>query len=220
MASKTWKIYYLGIPKNEKRIQVEAYVVKNPSTNEIEFISYKIEPLEDEFLAIKITKEDHQTFKKYFSDDKLFSIIVENQIAPHIVGRNFAKLSALLTLHSPYKIPDIFNSGLKRGSIRTAWCGDTKTGKSEMGKDITYSHYKIGELIFGETSSRAGLTYTIDTENRAIIWGALPTNDRKFVFIDGIHSIPSEEMEQMREVLEQDTVKVSRSVSGEKASES
>ena len=216
LASKIWKIYYLGIPKNAKRIQVEAYAVKNPSTNEIEFVSYKIEPLQDEFLAIKITREDHQVFKKYFSDESLFPTIVENQIAPHIVGRNFAKLSMLLTLHSPYKIPDIFNSRLMRGSLRTVWIGDTKTGKSEMGKDITYMFYKIGELIFGETSSRAGLTYTIDTENRTIIWGALPSNDRKFVFIDGIHSISSEEMVQMREVLEQDVVKVSRSVSGER----
>jgi DNA-binding MarR family transcriptional regulator len=216
LASKTWKIYYLGIPKNVKRIQVEAYTVKNPSTNEIEFISYNIKPLEDEFLAIKITREDHQTFKRYFSDDNLFPTILEDQIAPHIVGRNFAKLSMLLTLHSPYKIPDIFNSRLIRGSLRTIWIGDTKTGKSEMGRDVTYMFYKIGELIFGETSSRAGLTYTIDTENRTIIWGALPTNDRKFVFIDGIHSITSEEIEQMREVLEQDVVKVSRSVSGER----
>jgi uncharacterized protein YcgL (UPF0745 family) len=216
LGSKIWKIYYLGIPKNAKRIRIEAYAVKNPSMNEIEFISYKIEPLEDEFLAIKITREDHQNFKKYFSDDTLFSTIVENQIAPHIVGRNFAKLSLLLTLHSPYKIPDVFNSRLIRGSLRTCWFGDTKTGKSEMGKDITYMFYKVGEMIFGETSSRAGLTYTIDTENRTIVWGALPINDRKFVFIDGIHSISSEEMEQMREVLEQDTVKVSRSVSGER----
>ena len=216
LASKTWKIYYLGIPKNAKRVQVEAYAVKNPSTNEIEFISYKIEPVEDEFLAIKITKEDHENFKKYFSDENLFSTIVENQIAPHIVGRNFAKLTLLLVLHSPYKIPDIFNSRLMRGSLRAVWIGDTKTGKSEIGRDITYMFYKIGELIFGETSSRAGLTYTIDTENKTIIWGALPTNDRKFVFIDGIHSITSEEIEQMREVLEQDVVKVSRSVSGER----
>jgi predicted transcriptional regulator len=216
LASKIWKLYFLGIPKEAKRVEVFAYVVKNRKTNEMEFISNKINPLEDEFSAIKITREDHQRFLEYFGDSKKIDVIVENQIAPHIVGRNFAKLSALLTLHSPYEIFDIFNSRKIRGCIRTLWSGDTKTGKSEMGKDITYAHYKIGEMVFGETASRAGLTYTIDTDNRTIVWGALPLNDRKSVFIDGIHSIHHEEIEQLREVLEQQAVRVARSVSGER----
>ncbi|MFH8119349.1 MAG: hypothetical protein QXS37_00880, partial [Candidatus Aenigmatarchaeota archaeon] len=63
---------------------------------------------------------------------------------------------------------------------------------------------------------RAGLTYTIDTDSRTIIWGVIPLNDRKFLFIDGVHTITEEEIEQMREVLEQEIVKVSRSVSGER----
>jgi DNA replicative helicase MCM subunit Mcm2 (Cdc46/Mcm family) len=216
LASRIWKLYFLGISKEAKRVEVVAYVVKNPRTDEIEFISSEINPLEDEFSAIKITKEDHQRFLEYFGDCKKFDVIVENQIAPHIVGRNFAKLSALLTLHSPYEVFDIFNSRKIRGCIRTLWSGDTKTGKTEMGKDMTYAHYKIGEMVFGETASRAGLTYVIDTDNRTIVWGVLPLNDRKFVFIDGIHSIHSEEIEQLREVLEQQAVRVARSVSGER----
>ncbi|MFH8119341.1 MAG: hypothetical protein QXS37_00840 [Candidatus Aenigmatarchaeota archaeon] len=217
LSSKTWRMYYFGIPKGDiKRVEVIGYVLRNFRTNEIELASFEVRPLEEEFSALKITKEDHQQFLKYFKNNLEFDKVVENQIAPHIVSRNFEKLSVLLTLHSPCEIFDIFNSRKIRGCLRTIWIGDTKVGKSELGKDITYQFYKIGEMVFGETSSRAGLTYNIDTDSRTIIWGALPLNDKKFVFIDGIHSISSQEMEEMREVLEQQTVKVQRLVSGEK----
>ena len=215
LATKVWKVYYFGIPQDIKRAKIYGYVVKNPSTNEIEIIAYKLKPSQEEFANLEITKEDHEKFKQYFANGD-FNQIVENQIAPKIVGRNFEKLSILLTLHSPYEIYDIFNSTKIRGCLRTIWIGDTKTGKTEIGKDITYMFYRLGEIVFGEMSSRAGITYTIDSDKRIIIWGVLPLNDRKLVFIDGIHSLSSEEMEQLREALEQGIIKVSRSVSGER----
>jgi len=215
LASKTWKVYYLGIPLNAKKIEVVSYVVKNTKTNEIEFVSSEIKPLEEEFLGIKITADDEKQFEKYFRDNPDFDSVIENQLAPHIVGRGFAKLSALLTLHSPYEIYDIFGTRKIRGCLRTVWPGDPRQGKSEIGKDITRI-LKIGEFILGETSSRSGLVYSIDSENKVIIWGILPLNDRKFVFIDGFHGVTTEEIMQMREVLEQQMVKVSRLVSGER----
>ncbi|MEM5815851.1 MAG: hypothetical protein QXL14_02270, partial [Candidatus Aenigmatarchaeota archaeon] len=216
LTSKVWKVYYIGIPKWSKRAEIEAIVFKDPKTNKIEFLSKEIHPLEDEFENIKITKEDHLEFIKYFRDNQNFDLVLENQIAPHIVGRNFEKLSMLLTLHSPYEIFDIFNSRKIRGCIRTIWIGDTKTGKSEIAKDITYMHYKIGDLVFGETASRTGLAYSIDPDNKSIIWGALPLNDKKCVIIDGFHYLSQEDMVQLREILEQQRVKVSRSVSDER----
>ncbi|MCD6493087.1 MAG: hypothetical protein J7K36_04720 [Archaeoglobaceae archaeon] len=210
LASKTWKLFYIGLPPNAKKVRVTALVVKN-HRDEIEFISTDIKPLEDEFLSLRITKKDHEIFSKYFNKD--FLKAAGHQLAPHIVGMDFAKLSALLTLHSPYEIYDIYSRRI-RGCLRTIWIGDTKTGKSEIGKDLTV-YYKLGEIVFGEVSTRAGLTYTIDSENKVLIWGVLPLNDLKFVFIDGIHSLSSKEIEEMREVLEQQKIKVSRMVSGE-----
>ncbi len=215
LATKVWKVYYFGIPQDIKRAKIYGYVVKNPSTNEIEIIAYKIKPAEEEFANLKITKEDHEKFRQYFGNNNLEEI-KENQIAPHIVGRSFEKLSLLLTLHSPYRIYDIFNSRLIRGCLRGIWIGDTKTGKSETGKDVTFAHYKLGEMIFAEMSSRAGLTYTIDSDKKTIIWGTLPMNDRKFLFIDGLQRFPADEIGELREALEQEIVKVTRSVSGER----
>lgn len=213
LASKTWHVIYKGIIEDIKRVEIVAYVVKNPRTNELEFVAYDIEPLEEEFVAKRFTKEDHEIFKKYFNKENLEKII-KYQFAPWIVKRDLAKLSALLTLHSPYRIPDI-SGKLIRGCLRTIWFGDTKTGKSEIGKDITL-YYKIGEYTIGESSSRAGLLYNIDTENRIIIWGTLPLNDRKFVFLDGIHTLSYQEVKEFRESLEQEMVKVDRMVKGVK----
>jgi len=215
LAAKTWKVYFLGIPKDIKKAQITGYVVKNPSSDEIEIIAYKVKPAAEEFARVNVTPQDHKAFERYFAPQNL-SAIASNQIAPKIIDRDFAKLSALLVLHSPLEIYDIFQTARIRGYLRAIWIGDTKTGKSETGKDLTYAYYKIGEMVFGEMSSRAGLTYTIDTDKRAIIWGSLPLNDCKFIFLDGIHSLASEEMEQLREALEQGVIKVRRSVAGER----
>ncbi|MEM5782144.1 MAG: hypothetical protein QXD43_03020 [Candidatus Aenigmatarchaeota archaeon] len=213
LSTKIFKLYYFGIPKNVRSIELIGFIVRNPKTNDLELVSKDIRATQDEFLKIKVTKEEHNTFLKYFNNENIEDII-DNQIANHIVGRKFEKLSVALTLSSPLQIYDIYSRKI-RGCLRTIFYGDTKTGKSSIGKDII--DYKIGELVIGETSSRAGLTYNINSDNRTIIWGALPLNDRKFVFIDGIHTLSHEEIEQMREALEQEYIKVSRMVSGERS---
>lgn len=92
--------------------------------------------------------------------------------------------------------------------------GDTKTYKSEGAMDLT-GYYGSGGFVVAESNSRTGITYSIDTENRAIVWGELPNNDLGLTVIDGLHSMFAEEMKELREALENQRIIVRRYVSGE-----
>jgi len=215
LATKVWRIWLIGcIPRAWRTIRVIGYVVANERSKDIEIIGYCVTGVEDDFQRVSLTPEEHKKFAEIFQ--KQFNDIVKHQIAPEIISRDFAKLASLLVLHSPLELKNPFTGKIMRGHLRVVFFGDSKTGKSTIGKDLTYEFYGLGTMVFGEMSSRAGLTYTIDTEKRALIWGILPQNDCGLVFIDGIHTLSKEEIEQLREALEQGLIKVTRSVSGER----
>ncbi|QLJ52867.1 MAG: hypothetical protein Sv326_0692 [Candidatus Fermentimicrarchaeum limneticum] len=205
------RIHAVGrVPPSAKKIKIWGEVIVEPKTKEISIIAEKIQPLETEFSDFKINEGDRINFPKYFSS----GIDLSSQISPDLVGRPLVKESRLLVLHSPSKIPDIMGNAI-RGSLVEVYIGDTKCFKSKSMEDTTTSHYHLGDYIVAESASRAGITYTIDTDNHTIVWGALPMNDLGYVAIDGLQNIHSDEIGEFREALEQQRVIVRRSQAGE-----
>jgi hypothetical protein len=199
-----------------KKISLNGIVVYDdtPQKRNIEVISDSVKPLEDELAQFKITDSDKIKFDRHFKKIPL------NQMAPGMVGRDSVRETMLLLLHSPPYIPDIHPKGsLQRGLLRIIFLGDSKTNKSTAAKDLTPLNiggkYPFGEFVSAETGSRTGILYTIDTDKKALSWGSLVLNDMGLVILDGMHSLHSEEVKGMREVLEQLMVVVRRSVSGD-----
>jgi len=149
---------------------------------------------------------------KYFTNNNIENL--RWQIAPDMVGRPLVQESRLLVLHSPPEIPDINKMKVIRGALREFLFGDTKTYKSESVKDTCF-HFHFGDYVVAESASRAGITYTIDTDKKIIIWGVLVLNDLGYVAIDGMQKMFSEEMGELREALESGRVIVRRSQSGD-----
>ncbi|MFH0817505.1 MAG: hypothetical protein V1909_02615 [Candidatus Micrarchaeota archaeon] len=170
-----------------------------------------VEPQGDDFLTYIPTPEDERNFEIHFRDSKELPL---TQVCPDMVGRPLAQEGALLTIHSPNKIPSV-NGPWIRGVIHLLYFGDSKTNKSTIGEDLTYGHYHLGDLVEGEQSGRTGLTYTIDMDSHSIIWGALPLNDGGFCFIDGAQNFHIDEWGQLREVLEKGRVAPRKAISGE-----
>lgn len=221
LQSKTWRIYYNGIPPNARYVKVVAYVTvkldKKATDGEIEFLAKSIEPLEDESTSVAITEADHETFLRVFGDSANFQEIVRCQIDPRAVGKELHKEAALLVLHSPLEIHPINgNTVIVRGALRSVEVGDTKVTKTERMIDISYGYYHLGELIIVETSSRTGILYTPDAESKVIHWGTIPLNDRGLVLLDGMQHISDYEMGEMKETLNQGRLKVNRVVKGER----
>lgn len=210
--SQTIPAYLIGVqPPLENKVRIKGIVVAD-KTRTLTLFIYEIEPLETGFEGFKVTDEDRILWKRYFNRD----VDLTPQIAPSMVGRQFYQKALLLTVHSPAVIPDIYYDKEIRGGLRIIAFGDTKQNKSTAARDLT-EYYKLGSYVSAESGSRAGLTYTIesDSNGRRLIWGALVLNDLGLVVIDGMDALHSEEMREMREALEQQKVVVTRSVSGE-----
>ena len=207
------KVYALGHTLPESKIvRVRARVLVESKTKDIVLLATETLPLEDEISSFKLTQEDKANFKKYYNTPSLFED-VDRFFITRMVGQTLRKQLIQLVLHSPVwiRLPDKTRI---RGLLRMLLVGDTKTYKSK-GLMWIPERLHLGEIIFGETSSRTGLLYTIDSENRMLIWGAVPRNDLGLCLIAGLHGVSADEMTQFREVLEFLRVKVSRMVDGE-----
>ena len=223
LQGKTWKVQYNGIPENARSVRIIALVQGTPEKIKgdrggvlsIEFVALRIKPIEDEATSIKISAEQHEEFKRYFGPGIDVSKLFNNQIAPGIVGKEFHKEAKLLVLHSPLEALDIYGHKI-RTSLRLVEVSDTKCGKTSTMQDISYAHYHLGEMVVVETASRTGLLYNIDAENRVAHLGVIPLNDRGLVLMDGLQHLQSDEMSQMREVLETGRLKINKSVKFER----
>ncbi len=76
---------------------------------------------------------------------------------------------------------------VQRGWLDILVIGDTRTGKSEIATRLV-DHYKAGELIIGENTSKAGLIGGLNQHNGVwmVNWGKLPINDKRLVVLDEV----------------------------------
>jgi len=207
------KVYVVGkeLPKT-KIINIKGKVIIEPKTKDISIIATEVEPLKNQVEDFQITEEMKQDFKKYFKGSDL-----SEEINPDTVGqkRKIAKQCVIAQLHSPCQIWNIERKKIIRGGLNLIFLGDTKVSKSEIAKDVTSKGYfEVGEYVVAETGGRTGFLYTIDNDNKALIWGTLPLNDMGLVVIDGLQSIHTEEMGEFREALELQEIIVNRSLKG------
>src|SRR5207302_7259953 len=158
-------------------------IVTDDAKRNLTLLVYKVEPLEQSFETYKPTVKDHEAFRKYFQKNPNLRVDIDRTIAPHIVGRENAKLVAALTLHSPLFLN--VECRQKRGGLTSLFTGDSTNGKSDI-MEWCHDELKIGEAVVGESASRAGVTYAVDAEHDLIRWGALPLADRTIAYLDGM----------------------------------
>jgi DNA replicative helicase MCM subunit Mcm2 (Cdc46/Mcm family) len=208
---RTLKLYLLGrrVPA-VKKVEAMGYVVDDYAHNLTLFI-YDIKPIE-ETEGVTFTDEDYENFVKYFANNNNLREAIDRTINPYIKGRAKAKLVAALTLHSPLRIR--FEGQECRGTLKTMFLGDTTTGKSKILEWIR-DYLRIGEWGVGESSKRTGILFTVDPEERIIIWGLLVSADKGLALIDSLQGMNPEEIPHLREALREERVTVRMSVSGE-----
>ena len=115
----------------------------------------------------------------------------------HILGRNDLLLALDLVFHS---VDSFFFQGVKigKGWTECLVLGDTRTGKSEAALKLV-EHYGLGEIIFGENTSYAGLVGGMQQAQGkwSITWGKIPLNDGGLLVIDEASGLPVESISQM-----------------------
>jgi len=188
---------------DQKLCKFYAIVAEDANNNLIPLI-YNIEPVEERW-KIKVSEEEHKIFKQYFHKPiEELEMDLDESIAPDIVGRRRAKFGVATTLHSPAHL--LYDGRLVLAMLRTLLFGDTTTAKTRLLKAV--EGMGIPTYIISEIARRTGLVGTVDKDNGVIIWGKLVENDLGYVGLDGIHSLDTEQMLQLREALRQGTVEI------------
>lgn len=210
-AGRPVPVHFVGCKIPSSRKVSLTGIVTEDAKKGLTMLVYKVTPLQVGFEGYNPSLEDLENFTKYFQGNQNIESDIDETIAPAIVGRSTAKLAVALNCHSPLELS--FEGRRIRGRLLTGLFGDSTTGKSQILRSV----YDLGlsEKAIAETSSRAGLLYTVDTDANAIIWGVIPMADLGQVLIDGFQGLAEDQIPQFREALREGSVKVDKRVRGE-----
>jgi hypothetical protein len=202
--------YLLGRVPQNKDAELEGTLVVNPRNSNIEILADAVSldtPSLDKF---DLKPDEIEALKAYFSphSQSLKSLkFLASKCNPRIVGREQAKLAVLLAYLSPTWIE--VSGQLRPGTIRVMLFGDPRQGKGSV-EDYIRQKLGLGKHAIGETSSRTGITYAIDSERRMVVWGVMVEADRELVVLEALHKFPAEDLATMRETLARLYVEVRR----------
>ena len=170
-----------------------------------------LEPIEKEFEDIEISEEDEKKIKEIASSKDVYEMLTKS-IAPSIFGYDNIKLAIAIQLFSG--VQKIRADGMKtRGDIHILLIGDPGAAKSQMLKYVSMLAPK-GRYVVGKSSSGAGLTAAAVKDEFTGTWaleaGALVLANGGMCAIDEMDKMDSTDRSAMHEVMEQQTVTVSK----------
>ena len=170
-----------------------------------------IEPIEQEFEEIKISKEDEKKIKEFSKDPLVYSKLI-NSIAPSIFGYKEIKEAVLLQLFGGVKTKRPDNTTV-RGDIHILLVGDPGVAKSQMLKYVANIAPKA-RYVSGKGTTSAGLTAAVVKDEFlrgfSLEAGALVLANGGICCIDEIDKMNKEDRSAMHEAMEQQTVTIAK----------
>ena len=169
-----------------------------------------IEAMEEDFGQLDISKEDEKEITKIaMRPDPLKELA--GSFAPMIHGHDQIKEAILLQLFGGVR--KVNEGNARRGDIHVLLVGDPGIAKSQMVKRAVHVSPKA-RYVSGKGASGAGLTATVmkDEFNKgwALEAGALVMANNGFCGVDEFDKIKEEDISNMHEAMEQQTVTVTK----------
>lgn len=193
-----------GALRPNQSYEVEGIMSPDPWQQYVTFVLTSAMPLQDSISGFIIDERvrnrlkafqlaENQTVKEKF--DEIHEQFTHN--VTHIYGRNDLLTALDLVYHSVLQF-DFQGINVNKGWLECLIIGDTRTGKSESTERLM-AFYKIGEMVFGENSSFAGLVGGMQqTQQRWFItWGKIPLNDKRLVIIDEASGLSEDDISRM-----------------------
>lgn len=176
---------------NEKRRMVGRNVT-DPTNGKLKFMAWGSEPIDLDIDNFQLTAEDKAELAGLFQPAKgqkplAKCIEIAKDMADnvtHIYGRDYLHVAYDLVWHSVLA----FNVGdfhVEKGWLEMMVVGDTRTGKSEIAKNLM-NHYRSGDIKSCEGMSFAGVVGGVQQIDGRwhMSWGIVPMNDRRMVVLD------------------------------------
>ncbi len=170
-----------------------------------------IEPAEEDFSEINISKEDEEFIKELAKDPRIYEKLAAS-IAPSIYGHEEIKEALVLQLVGGVKKerPDGTRT---RGDMHILLVGDPGSGKSQLLQFISKCAPKA-RFISGKGASATGLTASVVKDEFLRGWaleaGALVLANKGIACLDELDKISVEDSSSLHEALEQQTVTISK----------
>ncbi|MBD3204574.1 AAA domain-containing protein [Candidatus Woesearchaeota archaeon] len=213
-------------PMTEKRTNPGSKILVNGILNEVPIpardggkltrfdlmvTSNYVEPIEENFQELEISKEDEEKIKKLAKDPKVVEKLI-NSVAPNIFGHE--KIKEALVLQAMGGVRKTKGKGSStRGDIHILLIGDPGAGKSQLLKRISSTVPKA-RYVSGKGASGAGLTASVVKDEFIRGWaleaGALVLTNGGICCIDELDKMTKEDRSAMHEALEQQTVTISK----------
>ena len=170
-----------------------------------------IEPIEETFEEINISKEEEEKILEIAKDPKVYQRLVSS-IAPSIYGHEDIKAALVLQLMGG--VQKTHSDGTKRrGDMHMLLIGDPGVSKSQLLQFISKIAPKA-RLVSGKGASSAGLTATVVKDEFLRGWaleaGAFVLANGGFCLIDEMDKINPEDTSALHQALEQQIITISK----------
>ncbi len=170
-----------------------------------------IESIEKEIDEVELSEEDIEKITELAKDPEIYEKLVKS-IAPSIYGYETIKLAIALQLFGGVR-KERSDGVVTRGDIHILLVGDPGAGKSQMLKYVANLAPRA-RYVVGKSASGAGLTATVVRDEFIKGWaleaGALVLANKGVACIDELDKMGKEDRSAMHEVMEQQTVTVSK----------
>ena len=169
-----------------------------------------IEPLEQEFEELELSKEDEEKILELANDPHIHDKII-NSTAPSIRGYREVKEAIALQLFGG-SVKELEDGTRLRGDIHILLVGDPGMGKSQI---LKYVSKLAPRSVYtsGKGTSGAGLTAAAVRDELggwSLEAGALVLGDQGNVCVDELDKMRSEDRSALHEALEQQTVSIAK----------
>jgi len=190
--------YYIGQGiQTNKAYKIVATVVPHPKNQSAVLYVTEANMSESSLDKFKISKEMADTLRVTFNTDSPIRKLVDisTNLSYHVTQiykRQDIIIGSDLVFHSALE----FNFGgklIRKGVVEGLIVGDTQCGKTETIRALI-SHYKVGEIVTGETASFSGLIGGVQKlgDRWILTWGKFPLNNKKLLALDEISGLSTE----------------------------
>jgi hypothetical protein len=189
---------YSGNTVISKSYRLKTVQTRHPKDQSVVLFAHETQPMEASFDSFVMTPETYEMLKIFRpkEDQSIKDHLDERyEVFSHATGLDGRK-DLFMISDLAYFSPIVLNNpevlpAVKRGWVEVLIAGDSRCGKSIVGKFLC-NHYRVGDFISGSrATSRSGLLggMTPGMEGNRIQWGKFPQNDRGTVIIDELSVI-------------------------------